>query len=157
MNREEFEQRRADLCCRHCGAVGLETEHNPNNGGVRAVCPGCGSKQPLLGVQWLPKATAKRARAGTVTTSEVWEANGNHCSFCGKSRALCERLGIGLTAQHVVPFAEAGDDWPLIPFCSRCQQASAAALAETRRVQETVGGLDAIIQRIQKQNPELLG
>jgi hypothetical protein len=89
--------------------------------------------------------------------SEVWEANGNHCSFCGKSRALCERLGIGLTAQHVVPFAEAGDEWPLIPFCSRCQQQSAAALAETRRVQETVGGLDEIIQRIQKNNPELLG
>jgi hypothetical protein len=159
VTRDEFLERKASLCCRHCGTVGLEAEENANNGGMRPICRRCGSRGLRCSdYEWLPKTAQKRPRrAGLVSTREVWEANGNHCSFCGKSRALCERLGIGLTAQHVVPFAEAGDEWPLIPFCSRCQQQSAAALAETRRVQETVGGLDEIIQRIQKNNPELLG
>lgn len=156
MTRDEFAERRHQLVCQHCGREGLETERNDNNGGVRAVCSGCGSRTPLLGVQWLAKVSSKRPKRGLVDTREVWAANGNHCSFCGKSRELCERLNVGLTAQHVVPFAEAGDEWPLIPFCTRCQQASAAALAETRRVQETVAGLDEIIQRIQKNNPELV-
>lgn len=153
----EFETQRHQLSCQHCGHVGLVAEHNANNGGTRPACPICESRSPLSGVSWLPRTTAKTPKRGVVETSEVWTENGNHCAFCGKSRALCERLGIGLSAQHVVPFTTAGDDWPLIPFCARCQQASTAALAETRRVESTIGGLDEIIARIEKQNPELRG
>jgi hypothetical protein len=40
-----------------------------------------------------------RRRAGIPNGLEVWEVN--HCAFCGKPRWLCDRLRIGLTAQHV--------------------------------------------------------
>jgi hypothetical protein len=157
MTRDEFEAQRRQLVCKDCGHEGLEPELNANNGGLRPVCSACGSKTPLAGQSWLPKAEPRRPRRGLVDVETIWSANGDHCAFCGKSRALCERLGIGLSAQHIVPFAEAGDAWPLVPFCARCQQQSTAAQAETRRVQATIGGLDAVIARIEKNHPELLG
>lgn len=156
MTRDEFETQRHQMVCQHCGHEGLDKVYNPNNNGVRPLCPACGSRTPVAGLQDLPKTRVKAPKRGIVDTLSVWTENGDHCSFCGKSRALCERLGIGLTAQHMVPFAEAGDDWPLIPFCARCQQASAAALAETKRVAQVVGDLDAVIRRIEAAHPELL-
>lgn len=156
MTRDEFETQRHQMVCQHCGHEGLGKECNANNNGVRPLCPACGSTTPVAGLSWLPKSEPKRTKRGPVDTPDVWATNGDHCSFCGKSRALCERLGIGLTAQHVVPFAEGGDDWPLIPFCVRCQQASVAALAETKRVASVVGDLDAVIRRIEAAHPELL-
>lgn len=154
MTRDEFALQQHQLACQHCGHVGLTREDNPNNGGSRPICPSCG-RSPLAGVQWLAKSEPRTPKRGRVAVLDVWASNGDHCSFCGKSRDLCVRLGLGLTAQHVVPFAVAADDWPLIPFCARCQQASAASLAETIRVQNTIGGLDAIIQRMEQNNPEL--
>jgi 5-methylcytosine-specific restriction endonuclease McrA len=141
----DFNAQRSELACRECGAVGLTVERNPNNNGVRPQCPRCGSKSPLRGVQWLRQSTAEDRRprrwAGDPTTEEVWAANGNHCAYCGKSRALCERLGIGLTVQHVRPVIFGGAaDSRLIPFCSRCQQGSTAALAETRGIEDAVLG-----------------
>jgi hypothetical protein len=71
----------------------------------------------------------------------VWAANGDHCAYCGKSRDLCERLGIGLTVQHIRPVVFGGAvDSSLIPFCSRCQQGSTAALAETRGIERAILG-----------------
>jgi 5-methylcytosine-specific restriction endonuclease McrA len=157
MTREEFLDTRDQLACQACGHVGLDADHNANNGGMRASCPSC----PWRG-QWLPKGS-RRPRRGPVNTDEVWSANGDHCAFCGKSRALCESLKIGLSAQHVVPFAVAGDAWPLVPFCARCQQASTAALAETQRLEQylearerNVAELKATIARIEKLRPELV-
>jgi 5-methylcytosine-specific restriction endonuclease McrA len=139
----DFNAQRDELACRQCGAVGLTIERNPNNNGVRPQCPSCGSKSPLRGVQWLRqnRADDRRPRrwAGDPTTEEVWAANGDHCAYCGKSRALCERLGIGLTVQHVRPVIFGGAaDSSLIPFCSRCQQGSTAALAETRGIARVI-------------------
>ena len=151
MTRDEFLEQRHQMPCPACGHEGLEPDHNANNGGMRAACPSCRWRG-----QWLPKAAIKRPSRAPVDTLEVWTSNGDHCAFCGKSRALCEQLGIGRTAQHIVPFYKGGDAWPLVPFCARCQQASAAALAETRRVEETVVSLSEIIARIEKHNPELL-
>jgi len=121
---------------------------------MRAKCPTCGSVSPLPGVAFLPKTETKTPKRGVVDTLSVWEVNGNHCTFCGRSRALCERLGIGLTAQHVCPFSEAGDDWPLVPFCARCQEISAAQLRATRDIVNTLAPLDAVIKRIEALNPE---
>jgi hypothetical protein len=98
----------------------------------------------------------RRPTLGPTATADVWEANGNRCAFCGKSRTLCERLGLGLTVQHVLPVVYGGGDAsPLIPFCARCQQASAAALAETQRVERHVWSLQEVIDRIEQANPEL--
>lgn len=148
----EFLECKDEMVCRECHAVGfILSERNPNNGGVRGICAKCGSP----GTQWLAQQMVRTPKRGLRDTMAVWLANGDHCSFCGKTRQLCSRLGIGLTAQHVVPFAEAGDEWPLIPFCARCQQASLAALEETKRVTRTINDLDSIIRRIEEKNPEL--
>lgn len=156
----EFEAQRAQFACRHCQTLGLELERHPNNNGVRPVCPHCRSKAPLSGVQWLTQngaADRKLRRGHTPAPADVWQVNGNHCAFCGKSRVECERLGIGLTVQHVVPVVFGGEDGPLVPFCARCQEKSVAELRETRDVRGVLAGLDEIIARIERNNPELLG
>lgn len=160
MTVSEFEAQRTSLACQHCRHVGLEVEHNRNNNGYRPVCPQCGSKIPISGVQWLAQngaADRKLRRGKTPSPPDVWLANGDHCAFCGKSRGLCERLGIGLTVQHVVPVILGGEDGPLVPFCARCQEISVAALRHTREVMGELSGLDEIIKRIERNNPELCG
>lgn len=153
----DFEEQAAQLACRHCEHVGLALNRNTNNGGVRPCCPVCGSMTPLVGIQWLSQGNHKPRRVpGTPSGPEIWTANGDHCAFCGKPRSLCERLKIGLTAQHVVPVVFGGDG-PLIPFCARCQEASAAALKETRNLLGEIDSLDAIIKRIEAKRPELRG
>jgi len=141
---QEFEEQRNGLRCQHCQASTLELERNVNNGGVRPVCAACRSRSPLAGVQWLAQRDQKPRRpSGIPSGPAVWEANGNHCAFCGKPRWLCDRLRIGLTAQHVTPVALGGVWGPLIPFCSRCQEMSAAALRETRSVLGEITRLDS--------------
>lgn len=157
MTLEEFEAQRRTMPCPGCGVIGeLQIDHNVNNNGKRPTCP-CGWRG-----QWLPQnasAAARRLRRppGTPSPEEVWKANGDHCGFCGKPRWFCERIGIGLTVQHVQPVVFGGGDGPLCPFCARCQQASVAALEETRRVLGEVDNLDSIIKRIEEHNPELRG
>lgn len=149
MTLEEFERAKRDLSCRLCGTVGLIAAENANNGGVRPGCPSCGSSTPLAGVQWLKRTKRINRPSGAYDTSEVWEANGNCCAFCGKTRGECERFRIGLTVQHVVPFSEPGGiEGPLIPFCMRCQQASTAAFAETKRIRHYLETLEELIARI---------
>ena len=156
MTLSEFEQAASALACQQCGAVGLALDRNTNNGGVRPSCAACGTKAPLAGVQWLSQGHHKPRRLpGSPSGPEVWTANGNHCAFCGKPRALCERLRIGLTAQHIVPVVFGGEG-PLIPFCARCQEASAAALKETRNILGEIESLEAIIKRIEEKNTDLL-
>lgn len=157
MTLAEFEGTAPSLVCKECGHVGLQLDRNANNGGVRPCCPACGTKTPLAGVQWLAQQHHKPRRLpGRPTTTAVWDANGNHCAFCGKPRALCERLNIGLSSQHIVPVVFGGEG-PLIPFCARCQEASAAALKETRNLLGELDSLDAIIKRIEAKRPELRG
>lgn len=157
----DFLEQRASLVCAQCGAVGLDVERNSNNGGVRPVCRHCGSQSPLPGVQWLKQRSADERRPRRLsrdpTTLEVWKANGEHCAFCGKSRDLCQRLGIGITIQHVQPVVFGGAlDSPLIPFCARCQQMSTAALEETRRIEVGISTLQDVIHRIEEKAPHLL-
>lgn len=159
LTREAFARQRKELGCQHCGQVGLD-EYRPSSGAdlVGARCPGCGSLRPLAGVQWLPKDSATRRRPrSAISPEDVWMANGDHCAFCGKSRTLCLRLGVGLTVQHVVPVVFGGEDSVLIPFCARCQEASVAALRETRNILGELESLDAIIKRIEAAHPELRG
>lgn len=151
MTLEEFTRAKAGLSCRECGHVGLVAVENPNNGGVRPGCPSCGLSTPLAGVQWLKRTKRVNRPSGAYETSEVWGANGNVCAFCGKTRLECERFKIGLTVQHVIPYSEPGGiDGPLIPFCARCQQASAAALAETQRIRRYLETLEEQIARIRE-------
>lgn len=157
MTLAEFEATGKWLACQTCGYTGgLLIEENANNGGKRPLCPRCGSKTPLAGVQWL-RQQIKSAPRRVHDTREVWTLNGDHCTFCGKSWELCDRLGIGRSTQHVMPFYKGGGEWPVVPFCARCQQASAAALEETRRVDARIASLDEIIKRIEARNPELRG
>lgn len=160
MTLAEFEVQRASLACQHCRHLGLDLERNPNNNGVRPVCPACLSKIPISGVQWLQQngaADRKLRRGKTPAPADVWIANGDHCAFCGKPRHLCERLGIGLTVQHIVPVILGGEDGPLVPFCARCQEKSVAELRHTREVMGELATLDEIIKRIEHNNPELKG
>jgi hypothetical protein len=160
----EFESKRHEIACARCNATGLEIEHNVNNMGARARCPHCGATgtRCLPGKEWLPKndATSRRPRrpAGEPSGPDVWEANGNVCAFCSITAAECAEYGMGLTAQHIVPvFMGGGGTSPLIPFCSRCQQASLAAQEAQRRIREKNTPLWDIIRRIEKYHPELLG
>lgn len=155
MTRSEFEAQRAELCCQACGHVGLEA-FSANGGLVGARCPACNSKLPLPGIQWLPKADAKKTPRRASDTRDVWALNGDHCSFCGKSWDLCVRLHINRTAQHVHPVCFGGETSVLVPFCARCQEASAAALKETQNLLGELDTLDAIIRRIEAKNPWLL-
>ncbi len=161
MTRGEFNAQRDHLSCQGCGQVGLVAVENPNNGGVRPGCPACDHPTPLPGVQWLRKSSAEsrkvRRPSSAPTTDEVWEANGNVCAFCGKTRKELERFRIGLTIQHVIPFSTPGGSAsPLIPFCARCQQASVAALAETRCLRIGLANLDETITMLGKQLDEAL-
>lgn len=159
ITREEFASRRESLICQHCGHIGL-VEYRPPSGAdmVGARCPACLRNDPLSGVQWLPKDSASRRRprvASEPTADEVWTAYGDHCAYCGKPKALCRRLRIGVEKQHVVPAVFGGNDGPLIPLCARCQQGSAAALKETRDLLRELESLDHIIARIETKHPEL--
>lgn len=152
MTVEEYDQQSPSLVCRMCGHVGLVRVSVANNGGERPGCPSCGHSTPLLGVQFLKKNSAASRRvkrpSGDPSPADVWEANGNTCAFCGKTREECERFGIGITNQHVVPFAEGGESGPLIPFCARCQQQSTAAQAETKRIRNYVESITETIERL---------
>jgi hypothetical protein len=111
-------------------------------------------------MQWLPKDSARARRPhapGDPTPDAVWTANGDLCAFCGKSRTLCVRLRIGLTMQHVRPVVLGGERGPLIPFCARCQEASRAALQETRDIMRELESLDTVIRQIEARHPELRG
>lgn len=138
------------------GAVGLDVERNANNGGARPICSACGSKTPLAGVQWLKQSPITTPKRSKVDVDAIWNACGNHCTHCGASRDLLRRLGIGLNAQHMVPFWKAGDAHPLVPYCARCHQESTARQATTRRIEDRETELDEIIRRIEKNHPELL-
>ena len=159
MTLEEFDQARVSLCCQQCGAIGLEVFRNMNNNGVRPHCPHCKSGQPLRGTMWLSQHSAQARRpkrpSSDPTAAEVWEVNGNHCAYCGKTKEECEKYGIGITMQHVHPFADGGEESPLIPFCSRCQQGSVAALAETQRIRKRMATLEDHINHLRERQREL--
>lgn len=154
MTLDDFNTHCATMLCQQCGAVGLDTFHNPNNNGMRPQCSHCGSGQPLKGVMWLSQnsALARRPKrpSGDPTPAEVWEVNGNHCAYCGKTKEECEKYKIGITVQHVHPFADGGAESPLIPFCARCQQGSVAALAETERIRRHMVTLEDQIGRLRE-------
>lgn len=154
MTLTEFEATRETLSCRLCGQTGLVSVPNPNNEGVRAGCPACGCSNPIPGVQWLKKQSAESRRlrrpSGDPRTEEVWAANGDTCAYCGKTRAECEEIEIGITVQHVVPVSQGGEKGVLIPFCARCQQGSVAALAETQRWRHRFEDLKETIARLRE-------
>lgn len=145
MTLEEFKIKRATLRCRKCSFLGLD-EHRPGNGNhVGARCPNCGCKDPVeAGMWWFSQDGSKdHIRRTKQNAREVWMRCGDHCSFCGKSWTLCERLKIGRTAQHVYPVMFGGREEGLtIPFCARCQEMSRAMLLETRDVMNALQELD---------------
>jgi adenine-specific DNA methylase len=155
----EFEAQRASLACQHCRHVGLELERNPNDDGVRPICPHCGSKIPLSGVRWLKQdsAAGERSRKATeLAVEHVWAAHGSRCIFCGAPRLLLRRLGIHPTAQPLVPVCFGGEATsPLIPLCVRCREARATALHDTLDIQRKLASLDETIKRIERRFPEL--
>lgn len=158
MTVSEFEEQSESLQCRACGRVGLTLEHVTTNNGHRAACPACGARgAKCYGPEFLPKGGGRRATAKSGELREVWKVNGDHCGHCGKSWDLCARLSIGRTRQHVFPVALGGsEDGVVIPYCARCQEASAAALKETRDYERELTSLDDIIRRIEANHPELL-
>ena len=162
MTVDEFEAQQTTLICQHCGKGDLVLVENPNNGGVRPGCLSCQSYQPLALVTWLKQNKAKKRQVkrpvGDPSPDEVWEANGNYCAYCGKTRGDCETYGLGLSSQHVIPFhLPGGPDSPLVPFCSRCQQGSAAALAETERIRRAFEGVQRQLMRIREKQHEVDG
>jgi hypothetical protein len=154
----EFRDRATMLACRHCRHVGLvESPRHPNNGGIRPHCPACGSVSPVEGIQWLGQSSVRdrRPHLGAKASEEVWHANGDTCSFCGITFDEAVALGIGRTAQHVVPYVEGGGEGPLIPFCARCHEASAAALRRTRDTRRGTASWREVVERIEKNHPRL--
>ena len=143
MRLSEFEGRKNSLRCGRCGAQGLETYKQPNAGGVGARCLSCGSKAPLAPIIWFQQdGTKDHVRRMKHDTKDVWEKWGGHCSFCGKSDALCKLLHIGLQAQHVWPVMFGGsEDGPVVPICARCQEMTRPLLLETRDVMNALAEL----------------
>src|SRR3990167_9229988 len=153
MTLAEFEATRATVSCCRCGHAGLECYRPDNGNHIGARCPACGSKAPLMGVQWLSQhgsaESLVRVRRGGQDVREVWTVGGDHCGFCGKSWDLCLRLKIGRTVQHVRPVMFGGaENGLVIPFCARCQEMSRAALLETRDVMREVETLDQLLARL---------
>jgi hypothetical protein len=163
MTRDEFLATQSTLACQSCGTVGeLKLEENPNNGGVRPVCPSCGSKTPIPGAQWLAQRVLRTPRRVRAELEAVWSECGDHCAFCGLSKAYLEANHIGRTIQHIVPFWKGGDAYPVIPFCARCQQMSTAEQERVRRLESQytelqlhAAQLRETIARLEKQFPEL--
>ncbi len=143
MKLADFETMKDLLKCGRCGGVGLETYRQPNAGGVGARCPHCGSKAPLAPDIWFTQdGTKDHIRRTKHDTIKVWSENGSHCSFCGKSDALCKLLGIGLQAQHIHPVMFGGaEDGVLVPICARCQEMTRPLLLETRAVMNALAEL----------------
>jgi 5-methylcytosine-specific restriction endonuclease McrA len=104
---------------------------------------------------WLPKAKVKTPPRGKADLDDIWNACGNHCAWCGMTRARLEEVGIGLQADHVVPFWKNGDEWPVQPLCARCHQEKNARQAATRALEENVAEFKTIIERIEAKNPHL--
>jgi hypothetical protein len=142
-----FEACKEEIKCRVCGNAALET-YKPNNGnhvGVR--CAACGCKDPIeSGLWWLSQnGTKDHVRHMKHDSKKVWDEWGGHCSFCGKSDALCRMLDISLQAQHVFPVMFGGEeDGPLVPICARCQEMTRPLLLETRAVMNALAELSEI-------------
>lgn len=156
MNLQEFEEQKHLYVCQHCGFQGLVLERNENNGGVRPICPHCGSKTPIPRVQWLAQNTSRIPRTRKADVDDVWTQNGNRCTHCARSRAFLERIGIGLNVQHILPiWADPDEKSVVVPYCTRCHQASTAEQAATRQLEGHDDTLAQIIRRIETKFPEL--
>ena len=155
----EFDAQRSALMCLNCRGMGLVLEHVINNNGQRAKCPKCGAYGArCYGPEFLPQGKNGKARKSVSAAElrEVWKAAGDHCSHCGKSWDLCERLRIGRNRQHVHPIEFGGaEDGVVIPYCARCHEHANASLRETADFRRELAGLDEIIKRIETNNPEL--
>ena len=124
-----FEEIQTELECKYCFAQALRWEP-PENAqqapGGKLVCSSCGKFQ-----DWLTKeGNEQKRQRGRFNVDRVWAENGNRCGFCGISKHVVERFGIGhhMEVQHVPPleFAESEDECKFVPICGWCQQNSAA-------------------------------
>lgn len=144
MTLEEFKAEQSTLRCRKCGLLGLDENRPSNANHVGARCPNCGCKDPIApGMWWFSQNGSKdHFRKTKHNVQEVWSRCGNHCSFCGKSWALCELLCIGRQAQHIYPIMFGGtEEGAVIPICARCQEMTRPLLLETRDVLNALGEL----------------
>jgi DNA-directed RNA polymerase subunit RPC12/RpoP len=125
MTLTEFASIRESRACGACGRIGVETQFNPNNGGLLVRCPHCGSKQPWGSVLFLKQRNKPSTRPPLPhgeTLDAIWARFGNRCVLCSAPRSFLERVGIGLQVHHVLPYAEAGHRGPVVPICSQCHE-----------------------------------
>ena len=127
VRRAEFEERKYELACTHCGSASLSVrdDHNIIHPGGGVWFEECNRFQYWLGKD---RAENHRPRLKSGTIDQVWDAWGSHCAHCELSREYLSVLGVGLTVQHVPPFKGTGKDEYLIPLCNWCQQDSATKM-----------------------------
>jgi hypothetical protein len=123
MTISEFERQRAGRHCRDCGAADIGTELNPNNNGLLVICGACGSKRPWGSLLYLKQSERKRTRPplpNGETLDTVWGRFGDRCVICSASKDALKILGIGRQVHHVLPYAQAGHQGPIVPICTHC-------------------------------------
>jgi hypothetical protein len=126
MTLSEFDYERTTRPCGRCGANGVTTELNTNNGGLLVCCPHCGSKRPWGTLLYLKQNEHKRPKRPPLpegaTLDSVWAAYDDHCVVCGAPKTALASLGIGRQVHHVIPYAAKGHKGPLVPICTHCHE-----------------------------------
>ncbi len=135
MIRQDFDAMQPTYECWSCHGVGTSeirphpTDHTHPG---KIVCTRCGMFH-----RWLSKAENedKRATVKPEVRNAVWRKYGNCCAHCGIPAEDLAFIGVMRTVQHVPPYAVAGDDGLLLPYCEWCQQRSAS---EMKRIKSLV-------------------
>lgn len=123
MTVSEFERLQGERQCCDCGATDAGTELNPNNNGLLVYCRACGSKRPWGSLLYLKQNEGKRSRPPLPdgeTLDTIWSRFGDRCVVCSATKDALKILGIGRQVHHVLPYAEAGHQGPIVPICTHC-------------------------------------
>ena len=109
------------VACPHCLAVGnyLLFEEIANNG-IGIKCRQCETHHPFVKqrIMWL-RGEHKRRPNDIVTVAKQC---GAYCYNCGSTFAELEALGIALCVHHTRAFAEHGEVYAKVPYCTECHE-----------------------------------
>lgn len=107
--------------CPYCASVGRFSAFDEiANNGVGLRCDACGKHHPFVKqrIMWL-RANEKRRSNDIVAVAQIC---GAYCYGCGATFEELEALGIGFSVHHTRRFADHGEKYAKIPYCSDCHE-----------------------------------